>query len=122
MNDRKLIVVIDDSQLVLKMTRLALEDAGYRVTTFADPGEFEPSLVGTPDLMLVDINMPQFYGDDVVMYIKDTWNIPSLIYLFSNVSDKELADAVTRCGADGYISKRWGMEEMIANVQTVIGR
>ncbi len=122
MSEPKQIVIIDDSQLVLKMTRLALEDVGYRVTTFEDPGAFEPSLVGTPDLMLVDINMPQFYGDDVVNYIKDTWNLASPIYLFSNVSDKELAEAVARCGADGYISKRWGMEEMIASVQTVIGR
>ena len=38
----KTIVIIDDSQLVLKLTRTALEHAGYRVQTMADPGEFEP--------------------------------------------------------------------------------
>jgi DNA-binding response OmpR family regulator len=118
----KTIVIIDDSQLVLKLARLALEGVGYRVQTLLDPGEFEPDAIGMPDLLLVDINMPQFYGDDVVSYIKDTWNLTAPIFLFSNVSEKELSDAVARCGADGYISKHWGMDEMIASVQAVVGR
>lgn len=117
----KTIVIIDDSQLVLKLTKLALERVGYRVQTLLDPGEFDPDTSGHPDLLLVDINMPQFYGDDIVSYIKDTWNLTAPILLFSNVSEKELADAVGRCGADGYISKHWGMDEMIASVQTLLG-
>ena len=117
----KTIVIIDDSQLVLKLTKLALERVGYRVQTLLDPGEFDPEASGSPDLLLVDINMPQFYGDDIVSYIKDTWNLSAPILLFSNVSEKELADAVGRCGADGYISKHWGMDEMIASVQMLLG-
>jgi DNA-binding response OmpR family regulator len=117
----KTIVIIDDSQLVLKLTKLALERVGYRVQTLLDPGEFNPEGAASPDLLLVDINMPQFYGDDVVSYIKDTWNLHAPILLFSNVSEKELAAAVNRCGADGYISKHWGMDEMIATVQTILG-
>ncbi|HUQ02063.1 MAG TPA: response regulator [Kofleriaceae bacterium] len=117
----KTIVIIDDSQLVLKLTKLALERVGYRVQTLLDPGEFDPETSGSPDLLLVDINMPQFYGDDIVAYIKDTWNLSAPILLFSNVSEKELADAVGRCGADGYISKHWGMDEMIASVQMLLG-
>jgi DNA-binding response OmpR family regulator len=117
----KTIVIIDDSQLVLKLARLALESVGYRVETMLDPGEFEPEALGMPDLLLVDINMPQFYGDDIVAYIKDTWSLSAPIYLFSNVSEKELADAVARCGADGYISKHWGMDEMSARARAVGG-
>jgi DNA-binding response OmpR family regulator len=117
----KTIVIIDDSQLVLKLAKLALERVGYRVHTLVDPGEFDPDASGVPDLLLVDINMPQFYGDDIVSYIKDTWQLTTPILLFSNVSEKELSDAVARCGADGYISKHWGMDEMIASVQTLLG-
>lgn len=118
----KTIVIIDDSQLVLKMTKIALEHAGYQVKTLVDPGEFEPTTHGTPDLMLVDINMPEFYGDDVVTYIKEAWKLATPIFLYSNVSDVELEKACARCGADGYISKGWGVEAMIASVQTVLGR
>ena len=118
----KNIVIIDDSQLVLKLTKTALEHAGYQVTTLVDPGDFEPTVSGTPDLLLVDINMPEFYGDDVVTYIKEAWNLPTPIFLYSNVSDTELEKARARCGADGYISKEWGLEAMIASVQAVVGR
>jgi CheY-like chemotaxis protein len=118
----KTIVIIDDSVLVLKVTKTALEHVGYKVKTLLDPGEFEPATIGMPDLLLVDINMPQFYGDDVVNYIKETWNLKAPIFLFSNVSVEELEQACTRCGADGYISKGWGVEAMIASVQTVLGR
>jgi DNA-binding response OmpR family regulator len=118
----KTIMIIDDSKLVLLVAKTALEHAGYQVKTLLDPGDFEPATLGMPDLLLVDINMPSFYGDDVVSYIKDTWNVTVPIFLFSNVSEHELEQACARCGADGYISKAWGMEAMIASVQTVLGR
>lgn len=118
----KTIVIIDDSQLVLKLTKTALEHAGYHVKTLLDPGDFEPASLGVPDLLLVDINMPSFYGDDIVSYIKETWNLSTPILLFSNVSEQELEQACSRCGADGYISKGWGVEAMIAQVQTVLGQ
>ena len=118
----KTIVIIDDSALVLKLTKAALEHVGYQVKTLLDPGEFEPATIGMPDLLLVDINMPQFYGDDIVAYIKETWNLTVPIFLFSNVSEQELEQACSRCGADGYISKGWGVDAMIASVQTVLGR
>ena len=118
----KNIVIIDDSLLVLKLTKAALEHVGYQVTTLVDPGDFEPAKIGMPDLLLVDINMPSFFGDDIVSYIKDTWNLSTPIFLFSNVSEHELEQAVSRCGADGYISKGWGVDAMIASVQTVLGR
>ena len=118
----KTIVIIDDSKLVLKLTKSALEHAGYQVTALVDPGDFEPTSTTMPDLILVDINMPQFYGDDIVTYIKSTWNLAAPIFLFSNVSEEELERACSRCGADGYISKGWGVEAMVASVQTVLGR
>jgi DNA-binding response OmpR family regulator len=118
----KTIVIIDDSQLVLKMTKIALEHAGYQVKTLLDPGDFEPATLGVPDLLLVDINMPTFYGDDIVSFIKETWNLPTPIFLFSNVSEHELEQACNRCGADGFISKGWGVEAMLAQVQTVLGQ
>ena len=117
----KTIVIIDDSKIVLLVAKTALEHAGYQVKTLLDPGDFEPATIGIPDLLLVDINMPQLVGDDVVTLLKERWNISAPIFLFSNVSEQELERACARCGADGYISKGWGIEAMIASVQTVLG-
>jgi DNA-binding response OmpR family regulator len=118
----KNIVIIDDSALVLKLTKAALEHAGYQVKALLDAVDFDPVSIGTADLLLIDINMPKFYGDDIVSYIKETYQLKIPIFLFSNVSEHELEQACTRCGADGYISKGWGVEAMIASVQTVLGR
>jgi CheY-like chemotaxis protein len=118
----KNIVIIDDSALVLKLTKTALEHAGYKVKAMLDEVELDPDAIGGADLLLIDINMPKFFGDDIVSYIKDTFKVKIPIFLFSNVSEQELEQACTRCGADGYISKGWGVEAMIASVQTVLGR
>src|SRR5262245_5083335 len=105
----KNVLVIDDSRVVLDVTRIALEGNGYRVNTLLEPGEFDPKAQGVPDLVLVDVNMPQFFGDDVVDYIRSAWELDSPILLFSNIAEEELRDRAKRCGADGYISKQWGL-------------
>jgi DNA-binding response OmpR family regulator len=117
----KRISIIDDSDLVLKLAKRVLEDAGYLVETFTDAGFFDPTTGAAPDLLLVDVNMPEFYGDDIVTFIKDTWNLTVPILLYSNRSEEELADAVRRCGADGYISKQWGLEQLVQKVQEILG-
>ncbi len=90
----KTIMIIDDSLLVLKVTKTALEHVGYQVRTLLDPGDFQPDATGMPDLLLVDINMPKFYGDDIVSYIKEAWSLTAPIFLFSDVSEQELERAV----------------------------
>lgn len=117
----KSILLIDDNHLVLKLTTTALERAGYRVTALLDFGDFEPASCGVPDLLLIDIHMPTFYGDDVVTYLKETWNLAAPVFLISNASMRELEQACCRCGAAGYISKEWGVDAMIAQVKTVLG-
>jgi len=117
----KSILLIDDNDLVLKLTKTALERAGYRVTALLDFGDFNPISCGVPDLLLVDIHMPTFYGDDVVTYLKETWNLSAPVFLFSSASMRELEQACSRCGASGYISKQWGVDVMVAQVKTVLG-
>lgn len=117
----KRISIIDDSDLVLKLAKRVLEDAGYQVETYTDAGFFDPTTGAPPDLLLVDVNMPEFYGDDIVTFIKDTWNLRMPILLYSNRSEEELADAVRRCGADGYISKQWGLDQLVQKVQEILG-
>ncbi len=118
----KKIVIIDDSPMILKLAKGALEAAGYEVHALEDPGEFDPDVSGAPDLILVDINMPQFYGDDVVVYFKEAWPIDAPIYLFSNVPEPELKERAEGCGADGYISKDWGLESLVKSVEMIIGQ
>ena len=116
----KRVVIIDDSEFFLSVSQQALEAAGYAVTALLDPGEFDPDKLGYPDLILVDINMPQFFGDDIVSFIKASWTIEAPILLHSTVSEHELKAAMARCGADGYISKLHGVEHLVLRVQELV--
>ena len=117
----KRISIIDDSDLVLELAKRVLEDAGYLVETFTDAGFFDPTTGAAPDLLLVDVNMPEFHGDDIVIFIKATWNVRVPILLYSNRSEEELSETVRRCGADGYISKQSGLDQLVLKVQEILG-
>ena len=65
------VAVVDDSPLALEMTRRALEQGGFAVVTASTIAELEAVFAReAPDLLLVDVNMPEMYGDDVVMVLK----------------------------------------------------
>ena len=114
------IVIIDDSEFFLLVSKTALEAAGYAVVALIDPGDFDPETIGMFDLLLIDINMPQYFGDDIVNYIKDTWSIEVPIWLQSTVSKSALSAAVERCNADGYISKSEGIESLVLKVSELL--
>jgi len=115
------IVIIDDSRVALRLAKKALEGAGHTVQTMEDPGDFDPHEGIPPNLLLVDINMPQFYGDDVVAYIRAEWSLAAPILLFSNVPEDELKERAENCGADGYISKNWGLDILVTKVNGLLG-
>lgn len=117
----KRIVVIDDSPMILSLTKKALEAVGYEAVTMEDPSGFDP-IAEPPDLILVDVNMPQFFGDDVVSFFRTEFDVPVPIYLYSTVAEDELARRAKECGAQGYISKDWGLEAMLDAVQKILGR
>jgi len=117
----KKILVIDDSSVVLDLTKKTLEACGFTVDARSDLGEFDPAAPGAPDLVLVDINMSEFYGDDIVPFLRAEGSVTAPIYLFSNIAEQELATRAAECGADGYISKQWGVRRLLEIVKSVLG-
>ena len=64
--EKRTILVIDDSEVVLEMTRFTLETAGYRVLTRdRAQGSIVAILHEQPDLVLLDVNMPGMSGDSI---------------------------------------------------------
>lgn len=117
----KRIAVIDDSNVILAVIRAGLEKVGFEVSTINDPTKIDLDSAGSADLIIVDIHMPQFFGDDIVAYIKNEISIPPPIYLYSDISENELKTKADACGADGYIAKHWGMEGLISAVHGIVG-
>jgi CheY-like chemotaxis protein len=101
---RPSIVVIDNSELVLAVTRGELESAGYRVATHArTAGAVALILQEKPDLVLLEVSMG---GDSVAkLFGKAQPNGSTIVLLYSAMSAEALAAKAAACGAHGYIRK-----------------
>jgi DNA-binding response OmpR family regulator len=119
---RKTILILDDSVLVLEATTTALEHAGFDVTSAAELRGFERRLATTkPDLILLDVRMPEAFGDDVGAVLRQMRKLAVPIWLFSDLDEAELARRAKDAGLDGYISKRAGIPALIERVQAILG-
>ncbi len=96
---RKKVLIFDDSPLVLELTQQALERAGYAVATAADLTAFELARnVIAPDLILVDVQMPEAFGDDVASTLRGMRGVRVPILLVSNLDDAQLERRTREAG------------------------
>jgi CheY-like chemotaxis protein len=116
----KRVVLVDDSEIVLEHVKGALEDAGCAVTAVAEPSRAAFAGARTPDLVLLDVNMPQAFGDDLARFLKDAWGLDGRIYLYSSLAEGELSERARGAGADGYICKSWGVDRLVHEVLRVL--
>lgn len=111
---KKRILVFDDSPMVLELTRAALESAGFTVAVAEDLATFEQHRGELdPDLILIDVQMPEAFGDDVVLTLREGHGVRIPILLVSSLEEQELATRAERSRAAGYIQKNAGMVELV---------
>ena len=119
---RKTILVFDDSPMVLAMTRSALELAGFEVAVAENLETFEHHRGALdPDLILVDVQMPEAFGDDVVLTLREGHGVRVPILLVSSLDEGELATRAERARAAGYIQKAAGMTELVRRCKELLG-
>ncbi|MBC7978462.1 MAG: response regulator [Myxococcales bacterium] len=119
--DRKAILVFDDSPFALALTRAALESAGFVVAIAADLSSFERQRVAfDPDLILVDVQMPEAFGDDVASTLRGWHGVQVPILLVSSIEQGELASRAQRARASGYICKGAGMSELVRRCRELL--
>lgn len=111
---RKHILVLDDSALALEVAREALEGAGYAVAVASDLAAFEERrLEFTPDLILVDVQMPEAYGDDVAGALRGCQGVQVPIVLLSSIEERELERRARDADVAGFIWKGAGVTELV---------
>jgi CheY-like chemotaxis protein len=112
------ILVVDDSEVVLNVTRTLLEAVGYRVLTHSGPaGCVAVILQEKPDLVLIDVNMPKLGGETIVkLFGKAQPNSETIILLFSTLSAEQLEQRARASGAHGYIRKTEDTFELVRQV------
>ncbi len=107
MKKRKKIMIIDDSEEVLQVTRELLEHEGYDVVTHRNAlGATSAIRANDPDLVLLDINMPALSGESLAPLLRSNAHTNRVPILFYSSNDEDsLLESVTRFGVAGYICK-----------------
>ncbi len=117
----KTILVVDDEPKIVKLVRDYLERAGFGVQVATD-GKSAFSLARTekPDLIVLDLGLPQMDGLDVTRELRKLSNVPIIMLTArSEESDKLVG---LELGADDYITKPFSPKELVARVRAVLRR
>jgi hypothetical protein len=117
----KRILIVDDSPVILAAAKHALIAAGYDVDTRSSVDEVGIHGADGFQLILMDVQMPELYGDDVAMVLRHEREIKTPIYLFSTLDDDELRQRATDAQLDGFISKQAGLENLVSEVRRILG-
>jgi chemosensory pili system protein ChpA (sensor histidine kinase/response regulator) len=114
-----LVMVVDDSLTVRKITSRLLERSGYRVSTAKDGVEALEVLEGElPAVMLLDIEMPRMDGFEVTQHVRSnarTAAVP-IIMITSRTADKHRDHAV-ELGVDAYMGKPYQEDELLSEIK-----
>jgi DNA-binding response OmpR family regulator len=119
----KLLIVDDDLQL-LEFLRTLLEPWGFQLTLLNDPQQFWETLEQTaPDLLILDVEMPELSGIDLCQVVRNDPNWSDLPVLFLSArTDAETLHRVFTVGADDYVHKPIVEPELVARVLNRVER
>lgn len=120
-NNQKILIVEDEPSLIFTL-RDTLENEGFIVLTAEDGNQaLEIVEENVPDLMILDVMLPGMSGFDVCKSVRDKKNTFPIIILTAR--DQEI-DKVTglNIGADDYITKPFGVKELLARIQARLRR
>jgi two-component system KDP operon response regulator KdpE len=115
------ILVVDDERAIRRTLRVALSSRGYAVFEAATGSEaLEKAVSSHPDVIVLDLGLPDMDGVDVIRNIRTRAKTPIVILsVRDDISDKVQAlDA----GADDYLTKPFGIAELIARIKAVMRR
>jgi two-component system, OmpR family, KDP operon response regulator KdpE len=115
------ILVIDDDRQLLRALRITLTARGYEIAVAADGATGLAMASRTPpDLIVVDLGLPDMDGVSVVEALRG-WSTAPIIVLSARHAEPAKVDALD-AGADDYVTKPFGMDELQARIRAALRR
>ncbi len=116
-----LVLVVDDEPQIRRALRTSLEAHGYEVSTV---GTGEEGVVGVaeqaPDLVLLDLGLPDIDGTEVIRRVRAFSDVPVIVLSVREGQQDKVA--ALDVGADDYVTKPFGMEELLARSRAAMRR
>jgi two-component system, OmpR family, KDP operon response regulator KdpE len=115
------VLVVDDERQILRAMRVILREAGFEVATAASVQEALDALaVHPPDAAILDLILPDGNGVDICISIREWSDMP--IIVLSAVGDEAEKVRALEAGADDYVTKPFGTDELIARLRAALRR
>ena len=115
------ILVVDDEKNIVQLARLYLSNEGFRVEAAYDGAQaLEKARTIRPDLIVLDVMMPEMDGLSVCRELRKTSNVP-IIILTARGDDVDRVVGL-EIGADDYVTKPFNPRELVARVKAVLRR
>jgi len=112
---------VDDDSEMIQAVKLMLQLLGYETRPFIDVRRAAKLLLAgeQPDILLLDINMPEVTGLDMLEFVRrrDRWKNLPVVMLSSEAADLQV-DAAMELGADAYVFKPVTIDELEAALKT----
>jgi len=119
--DRRRILVVDDEPQITRVLRTTLSSRGYDIRV-ANDGETALEIMKdwTPDLVITDLGMPHMNGLELCKHIRSASQLP--IIVLSVKGEERTKVQALDAGADDYVTKPVGMNELMARVRANLRR
>ncbi len=115
------VLVVDDEPQILRALRINLRARQYEVATAATgTGALEEAARTPPDLVILDLGLPDMDGVDVIGGLRG-WTAVPIIVLSGRADSTDKVEALD-AGADDYVTKPFGMDELLARMRAAVRR
>jgi two-component system, OmpR family, KDP operon response regulator KdpE len=114
------ILVVDDEAPIRKLLRVGLSTQGYNLFE-AENGRvaIEQVRITQPDLILLDLGLPDMSGHELLRRWRDEGSELPVVILSSRTDEKGIVEAL-ELGADDYVTKPFGMNELVARIRVAL--
>ncbi|MDO9377246.1 MAG: response regulator transcription factor [Nocardioidaceae bacterium] len=116
------LLVVDDEPSILELLAASLRFAGFEVET-AEGGQaaLDQAAASRPDLVVLDVMMPDLDGFEVVRRLRSSGDEVPVIFLTARDAGSDRVAGLT-VGGDDYVAKPFSLEELVARVRAVLRR
>jgi two-component system KDP operon response regulator KdpE len=115
------VLVVDDEPQIVRALRINLSARGYRVITAHDGAAALRAVAETkPDVVVLDLGLPDMDGNEVIAGLRG-WTTVPIIVLSARGDSSDKVQALD-AGADDYVTKPFGMDELLARLRAAVRR
>jgi two-component system, OmpR family, KDP operon response regulator KdpE len=113
------VLVVDDERPIRKLLRMGLTTQGYEILEAPDGKTSLELLAQNPDLVILDLGLPDIHGLDLLRTIRSRNESVPIVVLSSRSDEAGKVEALD-LGADDYVTKPFGMDELLARMRAAL--